>query len=119
MHVPTHGSGKNRDPALYSASCFQLYCATQVLEAKFTHQDISRHTDSMREALGNTEPEADWASLPLQQALPFLCKESKEFRQVLTELARSRGQHNFTCGQLHALPTRCKSAVKTASAFCE
>jgi hypothetical protein len=80
-----------------------LACASQVIEGAGSRQTVQRSTNVLQEAQGDDiEPEEDWATLPLQGALPYLCKESPNFRGVLAEIARSQGRCNASppCMQL-------------------
>jgi hypothetical protein len=61
---------------------------------------------TLREALGDLDCYDDFTVLPLQKALPYLCRKSEKFRELLSNIARKSGQ-----------PTHIdKNAVTTASA---
>lgn len=103
----SEGGGYNRDLDLAhtcSAPFSQhLACASQVIEGPCSRQTVQRCTNVLQEAQGDDiEPEEDWATLPLQGALPYLCKESPNFRGALAEIARSKGRRNASppCMQL-------------------
>ena len=71
-------------------------------------------TDVLQEAQGDDiEPEADWATLSLQAALPYLCENSPKFKAALAEIAHSKGRrvthHPHACN--------CKGAVTTAQVY--
>ena len=65
--------------------------AAEVLPSN-SRGSLQRQTNSLRDALGDSEPDNDMAQLPLQQVLPFLCRESEPFRQILSNVARRSGQ---------------------------
>ena len=103
----SEGGGYNRDLDLAhtcSAPFSQhLACASQVLEGGCSTRTLRRCTNVLQEAQGDDiEPAEDWATLPLQGALPHLCKESPNFRGALAEIARSKGRGNASppCMQL-------------------
>ena len=75
---------------------------------------MQRFTDVLPEAQGDDmEPEEDWATLPLQGALPYLCENSPKFKAAFAEIARSQGRrvthHPHACN--------CKGAVTTAQVY--
>ena len=52
---------------------------------------ISRASQTFRDALGDEELDTNWATVPIQKLLPYLCKESDEFRNALSDLVVSNG----------------------------
>ena len=111
MHACTYrrseGGGYNRDLDLAhtcSAPFSQhLACAAQVIEGASGRKTLQRYTNVLEEAQGDDiEPEEDWATLPLQGALPYLCANSPNFKAALAEIARSQGRRNASppCVQL-------------------
>ena len=91
-----------------------LACASQVLEAACSRTTLGRVTDVLQEAKGDDiEPEEDWATLSLQDALPYLCENSPKFKAALAEIAHSKGRrvthHPHACN--------CKGAVTTAQVY--
>ena len=112
------GRGYNRDLDL-AHTCSapfnqQLACASQVIQAASSRRTLQRVTNVLSEANGdNIEPEEDWATLSLQDALPYLCEKSPKFKAALAEIARSQGRrvthHPHACN--------CKGAVTTAQVY--
>ena len=99
----THTCSTHMQHAHMQHTHMDLACASQVIEAAGSRQTVQRCTNVLQEAQGDDiEPEEDWATLPLQGALPYLCKESPNFRGVLAEIARSQGRCNASppCMQL-------------------
>ena len=108
---PRPGSGTHTCSAPFNQ---QLACASQVVEAASSRTTLQRVTNVLSEAHGdNIEPEADWATLSLQDALPYLCEKSSKFKAALAEIARSQGRrvahHPHACN--------CKGAVTTAQVY--
>lgn len=83
-------------------------CAPQVLAAS----NVSRESDVLKGLSDDREPGVDWASIPLQKALPYLCTHSPNFRDALAEIARFAGRHK-AC--MHPFWHKAKDAVTTAS----
>ena len=117
-HMRSEGRGYNRDLDLAhtcSAPFNQhLACASQVVEAASSRRTLQRVTDVLSEAHGDDiEPKADWATLSLQDALPYLCQNSPKFKAALAEIAHSKGRrvthHPHACN--------CKGAVTTAQVY--
>ena len=118
MYRRSEGGGYNRDLDLAhtcSAPFSQhLACASQVIEGASGRKTLQRYTNVLEEAQGDDiEPEADWATLSLQDALPYLCENSPKFKAALAEIARSQGRrvthHPHACN--------CKGAVTTAQVY--
>ena len=98
-HMRSEGRGYNRDldPANTHACSApfnqHLAGASQVLEQALSRGTLQRFTDVLQEAKGDDiEPEEDWATLSLQDALPYLCEHSPKFKAALAEIARSQGR---------------------------
>ena len=95
----SEGRGYNRDlDPTNTHACSapfnqHLACASQVVEAASSRRTLQRVTDVLSEAHENDiEPKADWATLSLQDALPYLCENSPKFKAALAEIARSQGR---------------------------